>query len=66
MLVSLAIYDLVLCVAIVLLEWHYLADLIGGAIVAAAANWLTATSEATPGERPANHSEVSLCGSPTG
>ena len=45
MVVALAIYDLVLCAAIVLLEWHYLVDLIGGAIVAVAAIWLTAQSD---------------------
>ena len=64
MLIALAIYDVVLCVAIVLLEWHYLVDLIGGAIVAAVAIWLVAPAGKIPKERPANRSEVSLCETP--
>jgi membrane-associated phospholipid phosphatase len=64
MLIALAIYDVVLCVAIVLLEWHYLVDLISGAIVAAVAIWLVAPAGKIPEERPANRSEVSLCETP--
>jgi membrane-associated phospholipid phosphatase len=51
-------------VAIALLEWHYLVDLIGGVIVAAAAIWLTTPSDAISRERMVNRSEVSLCGTP--
>jgi len=36
----LIIYDILLVPAILLLEWHYLVDLIGGVLVAAAAIWL--------------------------
>jgi hypothetical protein len=34
---ALAVYDLLLLVAIVLLEWHYLVDIIGGVVVASLA-----------------------------
>jgi hypothetical protein len=34
-------YDVLLIAAILLLEWHYFVDLIGGAAVAAAALWIT-------------------------
>jgi hypothetical protein len=34
MVAALAVYDLLLLVAIVLLEWHYLVDILGGALVA--------------------------------
>jgi hypothetical protein len=61
MMVALAIYDAILCVAIVLLEWHYLVDLIGGAIVAAAAIWLVAPPSEILKVRPPKRSEISLC-----
>lgn len=37
MLMVLAAYDLLLCVAIVLLEWHYIVDILAGGLVAALA-----------------------------
>jgi hypothetical protein len=41
-------YDVVLVPAILLLEWHYVVDLIGGAAVAAIAIWIN-----NPSEKPA-------------
>jgi hypothetical protein len=38
-------FDIVLVPAILLLEWHYLVDLIGGAAVAAIAIWINNSSE---------------------
>ena len=42
MLIALAAYDLLLIVAILLLEWHYFVDILGGVLVAAVAIAITA------------------------
>ena len=44
MLIALSVYNTVLIVAILFLEWHYLVDIIGGALVAGASIAITGSS----------------------
>jgi PAP2 superfamily len=44
MLIVLGVYDMLLIVAILLLEWHYFVDILGGIVVAAVAIAITAVS----------------------
>jgi len=50
MVVVLAVYDVILCMAILLLEQHFLVDLIGGVITAAVAIALVKLPEVTEGK----------------
>ena len=45
---TLVAYDIVLVPAILLLEWHYLTDVIGGMIVAGIAIWLASIRIGNP------------------
>jgi hypothetical protein len=46
--IALAAYDVVLVAAVVLLEWHYVADILAGILVAAAAIAITGAEFLTP------------------
>jgi PAP2 superfamily len=49
--IVLLLYDLILLPSILLLEWHYFVDVIGGLIVAAIAIWLNRARDQQPSNR---------------